>query len=434
MTSPETVRRVLAGIDRDSRARILATLARRFGDLDLAEDATQDAFAQAITSWPHTGVPESPEAWLKTAAKRKALDVVRRESVLAQKLARLRIEQERAPAPDRLGDPADATAVQAVPDERLALFFACAHPAMSIEDRVALTLRFVAGLTTAEVAHALLVPVTTMQQRIVRAKKRIRTLGVPLEVPPREQLPARLAEVQRVVYLLYAEGFARSAGEAHVRDDLTTEAIRLARVLRALVGGEACVQAASSELTGLLALLLLTEARRPARVNGSEGQPVPLAAQDRQLWNREFIVEGLALAEAAAEAPGAGPYAIQAAIAAVHAEAESFAQTDWKQIAVLYGLLEAHEPGPVVRLGRAVALGRAHGPAVGRRLLDALAGDPALARFRPFHIARAVTLEELADYSGAAAAYRLALAIPGNEAEDGYLAAALDGILGELRG
>nr|WP_243752939.1 DUF6596 domain-containing protein [Leucobacter ruminantium] len=312
---------------------------------------------------------------------------------------------------------------------------------MSAEDRVALTLRFVGGLTTPEVAHALLVPVATMQQRIVRAKKRIRTLGVPFDVPPRAELPARLAGVQRVMYLMYAEGFARSAGEAHVRDDLTAEAIRLARVLVRLVGGGGGAGAggagsgvssgaASAEATGLLALLLLTEARRPARVHGPEGRPVPLAEQDRRLWDRTLIAEGLTLAEAAASAPGAGPYAIQAAIAAVHAEAESFTETHWDQIAVLYGLLEAHEPGPVVRLGRAVALGRARGPAVGLRLLDGLADDPALARFRPFHIARAVTLEELEDYPGAAAAYRRALEIPGNDAEDGYLAAALDGIVG----
>lgn len=454
VAAQDEVRRALAAIDRDARARILATLARRFGDLDLAEDMTQEALAQALITWPQTGVPELPEAWLKTTAKRKALDVVRRESVLAQKLARLRIEEERAPVAWGLGDPAavaesgagfsggagssGSSGADAVPDDRLSLFFACAHPVMSAEDRVALTLRFVGGLTTPEVAHALLVPVATMQQRIVRAKKRIRTLGVPFDSPPPAELPARLAGVQRVVYLMYAEGFARSTGDAHVRDDLTAEAIRLARVLVGLMGGGGAGAggggSASAEATGLLALLLLTEARRPARVQGSEGHPVPLAEQDRGLWDRTLIAEGLALAEAAAGSPGAGAYAIQAAIAAVHAEAESFAETDWDQIAVLYGLLEAHEPGPVVRLGRAVALGRARGPAVGLRLLDGLAEDPALARFRPFHIARAVTLEELEDYPGAAAAYRRALEIPGNDAEDRYLAAALDGIVGGAGG
>lgn len=454
--SADEVRRALAAIDRDARARILATLARRFGDLDLAEDVTQDALAQALRTWPQTGVPESPEAWLKTTAKRKALDIVRRESVLSQKLARLRIEEERSPVPSGLEDPAVVAGSRErdpVPDDRLGLFFACAHPVMSPEDRVALTLRFVGGLTTAEVAHALLVPVATIQQRIVRAKKRIRTLGVPFEEPPRSDLPARLAGVQKVVYLMYAEGFARSGGAGHVRDDLTAEAIRLARVLVGLVGGgvdlaggsagsgsagaagSASVTgigagSASVEATGLLALLLLTEARRPARVHGPEGRPVPLAEQDRSLWDRDLIAEGLALAEAAAGAPGAGTYAIQAAIAAVHAEASSFSGTDWEQIAVLYRLLEAHEPGPVVRLGRAVALGRARGPAVGLRLLDALADDETLQRFRPFHVARAVTLEELEEFATAALAYRRALELPGNEAEDGFLVAALEEISG----
>lgn len=262
---------------------------------------------------------------------------------------------------------------------------------MAPEDRVALTLRFVAGLTTAEVAHALLVPVTTMQQRIVRAKGRLRTLGVPFEVPRPEDRPGRLACVLRVVYLLYAEGFTRSAGEEHVRDDLTTEAIRLARVLHTLMPG--------ADVTGLLALLVLTQARRPARTD-AEGRPVPLAEQDRTRWDRVMITEGLILAEAAATAGlggGAGTYAIQAAIAAVHAEADFFAATDWAQIAVLYGLLEAREPSPVVRLARAVAWGRAHGLADGLRRLDQLATDPVLGRLRAFHAARAVTLEELGD-------------------------------------
>ncbi|QBE48504.1 RNA polymerase sigma factor [Leucobacter triazinivorans] len=424
----DAVREALAAIDRDARARILATLARRFGDLDLAEDATQEALTQALQTWPRTGVPESPEAWLQTTARRKALDHVRRESVLAQKLARVRIEEERGPVPAGLGDPAVVAGAQVrdpVPDDRLGLFFACCHPVMRPEDRVALTLRFVGGLSTAEVAHALLVPVATMQQRIVRAKQRIRTLGVPFGEPPRAELAARMAGVQKVIYLMYAEGFARSHGPGHVRDDLTAEAIRLARVLRGLA-----VDGASAETTGLLALLLLTEARRPARVGAVDGRPVPLAEQDRGLWDRELIGEGLALAEAAAGAPGAGAYAIQAAIAAVHAEATSFAQTDWDQIAVLYGMLEAYEPGPVVRLGRAVALGRARGPAVGMRLLDALAADAALQRFRPFHVARAVTFEELGEFAGAAAAYRRALELPGNEAEDGLLMASLEGIGG----
>ncbi|MBK0419626.1 RNA polymerase sigma factor [Leucobacter sp. CSA1] len=420
----EAARRAVAAIDRDARARILATVARWFGDLDLAEDMTQEAFAQALRTWPRSGIPDAPEAWLKTAAKRKALDTVRREGVLAQKLARLRIEEERTPVPALLGDPAahvgEADA-DPVPDDRLGLFFACAHPALKPEDHVALTLRFLAGLETPEVAHALLVPVPTMQQRIVRAKKRIRTLGVPFEAPRRRDLLERVAGVQRVVYLLYAEGFARSAGDVHVREDLTAEAIRLARLLHELMPG-------SADTAGLLALLLLTEARRPSRTD-ARGRPVPLAEQDRALWDRGLVAEGLRLAESAAGAgPRAGAYAIQAAIAAVHAEAADLETTDWAQIAVLYGLLEQREPGPVVRLGRAVALGRLRGPAEGLRRLDALSADPALLRFRPFHIARAVTLEELGDAAAAAGAYRSALELPGNEAEDDFLASALAGL------
>lgn len=419
----DEVRRAVAAVDRDARGRILATLARRFGDLDLAEDMVQEALAQALRTWPGTGIPDSPEAWLKTTAKRKALDLVRREGVLARKLAELRVEQERAvPAPASV-DPAVALlAADGVSDDRLGLFLACAHPVLAVEDRVALTLRFVAGLSTAEVAHALLVPVPTMQQRIVRAKKRIRTLGVSFEVPDRGALPERLAGIQRVVYLLYAEGFARSAGPDHVRDDLTGEAIRLARLLHALLPGE-------PETAGLRALLVLTEARRPARTD-AEGRPVPLAEQERSRWRRHLISEGLALAEDAATAAGGaergpGPYAIQAAIAAVHAEAPSFEETDWVQVAVLYGLLVAREPGPVARLGRAVALGRAHGLEVGLRHLDALADDPVLDRFRPFHVARAITLTELGDDAAAQTAYQRALDLGGNQAEDAYLAAQL---------
>ncbi|NNG96755.1 RNA polymerase sigma factor [Gordonia araii] len=405
-------------MDRDSRSRLLATLARRFGDLDLAEDTLQEAIAQALVTWPRTGVPSSPEAWLTTTAKRKALDVLRRESVLAQKLARLHVDSDRSPLPAGFTDPAEQAEPPTIPDERLGLFFACTHPVLKAEDRVALTLRFVAGLTTAEVAHALLLPVTTAQQRIVRAKKRIRTLGVPFDAPGPDDLPTRLPGVLRVVYLLYAEGYARSAGTDHIRDDLTAEAIRLARLLAALLPG--------AETTGLLALLILTQARRPARVDGT-GSPIPLAQQDRALWDSGLVAEGTSLAERAAGSPDAGTYTIQAAIAAVHAEAPCADETDWEQIAVLYGMLESREPGPVVSLGRAVAHGRATGPAEGLRLLDALADDPALAQFRPYHVARALTLVELGDDDAAAAAYRRALELPGNEAEDDYLAAALAG-------
>lgn len=417
-TRERRVREQLGCIDRSAWSRILAALARRFGDLHLAEDMLQEALAQALQTWPDRGIPENPEAWLMTCAKRKALDVVRREAVLAQKLARLRIEEERSPLSFSLGDPAEQVydSGASIPDDRLELFFACAHPLLSIDDRVALTLKFVAGLTTHEVAHQLLVPLPTMQQRITRAKKRVRKLGVPFEVPHPTALEERVDTVARVIYLLFTEGFSRSSGADHVRDDLTEEAIRLARTLMSLLPS-------SVELQGLLALLLLTEARRPARVR-FDGQPVPLKNQDRSLWQSELVAEGLRLAEAAA-ASGINSYSIQAAIAAVHVEAPSFEKTDWAQVAVLYGLLEEREPGPIVRLGLAIARGRAFGPELGLQQLDRLADDPALIRFRQFHIARAVTLDELGRSADAAAAYRRALQLPGNEAENDYLMASV---------
>lgn len=406
----DEVRRAVEAVDRQSRARIVAALARRFGDLDLAEDALQDAMAQALHSWPTTGVPTRAEAWLHTTARNKAIDVLRRQGVLADKLELLRIEQ------------APPVETAAVPDDRLELLFVCAHPVMKPEDRVAMTLRFVVGLTTVEVARALLVPVPTMQQRIVRAKKRIRVLGISFDAPAPEHLADRLVSVLRVVYLLYAEGFARSVGDAHIRDDLTSEAIRLAHVLHSVWPQDA-------EVAAVLALLLLTEARRPARTD-SGGRPIALADQDRSRWQPELIAQGLELAQTAAATPGAGVYAIQAAIAAVHAEATAIDTTDWAQIAVLYRMLEQRDPGPVVRLGHAVAIGRAHGLRVGLDRLDELATDPVLSAFRPFHIARALTLEELGDHRGAAQAYRRAIELSGNDAEDAFLAAALAGVGG----
>ena len=426
---PDPTRRALDQLGAAGRSRVLASLTRRFGDLGLAEDAFHDALVEALDHWPASGVPRAPEAWLRTVAARKALDAVRRDSVLAQKLARLHIEDARTPLPVHARDPQDASITDASPltsvlrdhlapmDDRLVLLYTCAHPALREEDRVALLLRHIAGLTTAEVAHALLLPVSTLQQRLVRAKKRIDTLGITFTPPAPDEVPARTAGVLRVLSLLFAEGSARSSGGSHIRDDLTREAIHLARTLHALFPQ-------SAETTGLLALLLLTEARRPARTD-ARGLPVPLVEQDRSRWDAALVAEGLSLAERAAGSPGAGTYAIQAAIAAVHGEAPTAQETDWAQIAVLYRLLEARDPGPVVRVGRAVALGRVHGPAIGIRLLDSLADDPGLVRFRPFHIARALTLEEAGDPVRAAAAYRVALSLPGNSAEDVFLSTAL---------
>ncbi|GAA4928019.1 RNA polymerase sigma factor [Nesterenkonia rhizosphaerae] len=353
-TSQDTVRSALESISVEGRSRILASLARRFSDLDLAEEMLQEAMVQALRTWGRDGVPVVPEAWLTTVAARRGMDMLRQDQARARMIPRLGVLQEREPAAATELDPAQVLDDEpAVTDERLGLFFACAHPLLKPEEQVALTLRFLAGLSTAEVAHGLLVPVATMQQRIVRAKRRIRSLGISFEIPTRQMLPERLGAVQRVVYLLFAEGFARSAGGSHIQDDLTEEAVRLARLLRALMPG-------SAEATGLLGLLLLTQARRPARTD-TTGRPVPLADQDRSLWDLKLLSEGLELAERAARAPGAGRYAIQAAIAAVHAEAADLSSTDWPQIVVLYRMLESYEPTPVVWLGRAVAIGRARG-------------------------------------------------------------------------
>ena len=414
----EGARRALGELGRDARTRLLAVLARRFGDLTLAEDCLQEALAQAWSTWPETGVPASPEAWLTTTAKRKAIDVVRREKVLAEKLARLQIETERTPLPAGLTDPAESAETEAppIPDERLVLFFACAHPALRPEDRIALTLRFVAGLTTAEVATALMIPTTTAQQRIARAKKRISTTGIRFDTPRKDDLPDRLAVVLRTISLLYSEGYARSSGDRHIRDDLTTEAVRLARLVRTLLP--------TAESTGLLALLVLTEARREARTD-EQGRPVPLLDQDRGRWDRTLLDEGLSLAERAAASEGAGAYAIQAAITAVHSEARRTEDTDWAQIAVLYRMLNACQPGPTARLGAAVAEGRERGFEHGLERLDALADDPALTGYRPYHVARALTLAELGRADDAAAAYRRALELPGNDAEDALLQAGL---------
>lgn len=391
-SSEDQVHSALDQVGSEGRARVLAVTARYFSDLDLAEEVVQEAMVQALRTWEKTGVPRVPEAWLTTAAKRRGIDVLRRDQARARAIPRLGALQERDPVPAGTEDPAEAVETSEVDvgtggvDERLGLFFACCHPVLKPEERVALTLRFLAGLSTAEVAHGLLVPVATMQQRIVRAKRRVRSLGISFEIPAREELWQRLA-----------------------------------RVLRDLLPG-------SAEVTGLLALLLLSQGRRPARTDDA-GRPVPLAEQDRGRWDRVLIEEGLDLAQRAASSAGAASYAVQAAIAAVHAEAADVESTDWPQIAVLYRMLESYDPSPVVRLGRAVALGRAQGPRVGLEHVEDLAEEEALQRYRPFHIAHAMTLEEVGDHEAAAAAYRRALQLAGNAAEDAYLADLLTDLL-----
>ena len=299
-----------------------------------------------------------------------------------------------------------------IPDDRLELFFACCHPTLKVEEQVALTLRCLAGLSTAEVAQAFLVPVPTMQQRLVRAKKRMRVTRIPVQVPGSAELPDRLSAVLTVIYLVFSEGYAATEGASHLRTDLTQEAIRLARIVHRLLPTQ-------SEVTGLLGLMLLIQARAPARLDG-DGLPVPLPEQDRRMWDRRLVEEGLVLAQKAA-AGGPAPYSVQAAVAAVHAEAPDFGSTDWRQIVALYDVLMVLAPGPVVRMARAVALGRRDGPEVGIRQLDLLSSDPTLAEHHPFHEARAVTLEMLGRPDEARQAWARAHALSRNDAERDYL-------------
>lgn len=408
---------VLSAIGREDHGRLLAALATKFHDLDLAEEALADAVLRAVETWPVRGVPRSPQAWLMTTAKNRAIDLIRTDATRTRSLARLRIEDETRAGDhedhaDRLGE---ALSSADIPDERLGLFFTCAHPTLRESERMALILRFLAGWTTAEVAAAFLVDTTAMQQRIVRAKKRITATGIPFGRPGPTDLEERLPGVLRAVYLIFTQGFTASAGPAHARVDVQEEAIVLSRLLVRLLPD-------STEALGLLALLLLTRARAGARIT-ADGSPIPLAELDRADWDSALIAEGLGLARTAAGRPGAGPYTVQAAIAALHAEAAAYADTDWAQILVLYRMLQRLDPSPVVALNLAVVRGKVDGPAAALTALDALTAEPQLRRHRPFHIARAITLRELGRRDEAEAAFAEALECPGNDAESEYIGA-----------
>jgi RNA polymerase sigma-70 factor, ECF subfamily len=389
----------------DEWGRIVAALIRLTGDWDLAEECTQDAFAQALERWRRDGVPPRPGAWLQLTARNRALDRLRRAANEATKL------REVARMTQPMPDPFDES--DAIPDDRLQLIFTCCHPALQREAQVALTLRTLAGLTTAEIAHAFLVPEKTMAQRLFRAKSKIRNAGIPFRVPPGHLLPGRTAAVLAIVYLLFNEGYTATGGADLVRTDLTAEAVRLGEVLAALMPDE-------PEVLGLLALMLLHDARRGGRVDAA-GDLVPLEQQDRTAWDRERIARGVSILDGALRLRQPGPYQIQAAIAACHATATDASDTDWPEIAGLYGELVKLTPSPVVELNRAVAVAMADGPAAGLPLVDALTASEALAGYHLLPATRADLLRRLGRDEEAAAAYREALDLVTSDAERRYL-------------
>ena len=403
--SSEAVERVF----KQERGRILATLIRILGDIDLGEEALAAALEAALVQWPREGTPANPRAWLIRAARNKAVDRMRRRALFEDK----RAEMEAEAARERETGGLDSDEEVSVQDDRLRLIFTCCHPALAVEAQVALTLRTLGGLETEEIAHAFLVPAPTMAQRLVRAKAKIRQAGIPYRVPDAEDLPARVDAVLEVVYLVFNEGYAASSGAALIRRELCAEAIRLGRLLVELLPAE-------SEVGALLALMRLTDARRDARVDAA-GEMVLLEDQDRGRWDRDAIREGLVLVDAALRAGPPGPYALQAAIAGVHARAARAADTDWHEIASLYALLRVANPSGVVALNHAAAVAMADGPEAGLRMMDALVDEGALAGYHLLPAARADLLRRLGRLREAAAAYREALALVGNEADRRFL-------------
>ncbi|HKU76463.1 MAG TPA: RNA polymerase sigma factor [Pyrinomonadaceae bacterium] len=400
----------LEQVFREEYGRIIATLIRISGSFDLAEEALQEAFIVAVSKWELEGPPDNPGAWLTTVAHRKLLDALRRDKTRTDKQVELTYETNRL---QPYAEPKLFEDVVEYPDDRLRLIFTCCHPSLTREAQVALTLRTLGGLTTTEIAHAFLVPETTLAQRLVRAKQKIRLAGIPYEIPSLERIADRLAAVQAVIYLIFNEGYAASAGRSLIRNDLCAEAIRLGRVLCELLPEE-------PENLGLLALMLLQNSRREARVN-KQGELVTLEEQDRSLWNRTEIDEGVNLVQKALRLRRVGNYQLQAAIAALHAEAKTADETDWRQIVALYEELMRITSSPIVALNHAAAVAMAEGFERGLALIDAVGAAGALQNYYLFHASRADLLRRLRRFDEAKAAYLTALSLTTNEVEQNYL-------------
>jgi RNA polymerase sigma-70 factor, ECF subfamily len=402
--NPDPVAVAIAVAFRGERAAVLATLIRHVGDFQLAEDAVQDAFVDAVSVWRRDGVPARPGAWLTVAARRRAIDRLRRNRSVADRAHRLaelmRLDRQEHP---------DEAEESAIVDDRLRLIFTCCHPALDLPARVALTLRALGGLTTGEIARAFLVAEPTMGKRIVRAKRKIADARIPYRVPDDEELPDRLRGVLRVLYLIFNEGYSATEGDRLVRGELCGEAIRLARLLCELMPDE-------PEAWGLLALMLLHDSRRDARV-APDGRYLALEDQDRSRWDRDRLGEGLEVLDRAMRFRHPGQYQLQAAITAVHIRGADTGTTDWEQIAELYGALGQVAPSPVVELNRAAAVGFAVGPEAGLELLEPLLADPALERYQPLHAAHADLLRRAGDPAAAAHAYERAIELSANEIE-----------------